>query len=48
MYVDEIKHFLNCIRNRKKTINDLRDGVRTLQTSLSIEKASKLNRVVKL
>ena len=48
MYVDEIKHFLNCIRNRKKTINDLRDGVRTLQISLSIEKASKLNRVVKL
>ena len=47
MYVDEIKHFLNRVKNRKDTISDLRDGVRTLQISLSMEKASKLKRVVK-
>ncbi len=47
MYVDEIKHFLNCVKNRKDTISDLSDGVRTLQISLSMEKSSKLKRVVK-
>jgi len=47
MYVDEIKHFLKCVQKRENTINGIEEGIRTLQISLAIKKASKLKKVVK-
>lgn len=48
MYVDEIKHFLNCIKQRKQTINPLYEGIRTLRIALSIKKSSKTGRLTKI
>jgi predicted dehydrogenase len=48
MYVDEIKHFLNCIKQRKQTINPLHEGIETLRIALSIKKSSKTGRLTKI
>ena len=45
-YVEELKHFLKCVKHRKKTINDLEQGVTTLKIALAIKKASKLMKSV--
>lgn len=41
-YVDEMKHFLNCVKHRKETINNLDQGIETLKIALAIKKASKI------
>jgi predicted dehydrogenase len=41
-YVEELKHFLKCVKHRKETINDLEQGIATLKIALAIKKASKL------
>ena len=40
MYMDEMIHFLHCIKNRKKTINDFNQGLGVLEIALAIRKAS--------
>ena len=39
-YVEQLKHFLKCVKNRKETINDLEQGITTLKIALAIKKAS--------
>ena len=46
MFIDEIKHFLKCVEIRKPTINDVKQGTRTLEISLAIKKSSKLKKMV--
>jgi predicted dehydrogenase len=46
MYVDEINHFLKCVKRKKTTINNIKEGVRTLEISLGIKKSSKLKKMV--
>ena len=48
MYFDEIKHFLNCIKQRKQTINPLHEGIETLRIALSIKKSSKTGRLTRV
>ena len=48
MYVGEIKHFLNCVRRRKKTINTLHDGIKTLNIALAMKKSSKNKKMLEL
>lgn len=48
MFIDEIKHFLKCVETRKTTINDVRQGTRTLEISLAIKKSSKLKKMVRV
>ena len=48
MYVDEIKHFLKCIKNRKNTINNIEEGVRTLNIALAMKKSAKMKKMVKI
>ena len=45
-YIEELKHFLKCVKRRKETINDLEQGVTTLKIALAIKKASKLMKSV--
>ena len=45
-YVEELKHFLKCVKHRKETINDLEQGITTLKIALAIKKASKLMKSV--
>jgi predicted dehydrogenase len=45
-YVDEVMYFLKCVRNKKKTLNSISDGIETLRITLSAKKASKTKKVV--
>ena len=48
MYVDEIKHFFKCVQNRKKTINQLDDGIKTMNIALAMKKSSEKSRKIEL
>ena len=48
MYIDEIIHFLKCVKNRKQTINNLDEGIKTMKIALAMKKSSKNRRVVKI
>ena len=45
-YIEQLKHFLKCVKHRKETINDLEQGITTLKIALAIKKASKLMKSV--
>ena len=45
-YVEEMKHFLKCVKQRKETINNLEQGVITLKIALAIKKASQIKKSV--
>jgi len=45
-YVEQLKHFLKCVKHRKETINNLEQGIATLKIALAIKKASKLMKSV--
>jgi len=48
MYIDELIHFKKCIKENKKTINDVKQGIDTLKISLSAKKSSKTKKMVKI
>ncbi|NQV77321.1 MAG: Gfo/Idh/MocA family oxidoreductase [Lutibacter sp.] len=39
MYIEEIKHFLKCVKNQTETINPLTQGIETLKIALRIKKS---------
>ena len=45
-YLEEIKHFMKCVKERKETINNLEQGIATLKIALAIKKASKIKKSV--
>ena len=45
-FLDEIKHFMKCVKTKKQTINDINQGVRTLEIALAIKKSSKIKKMV--
>ena len=48
MYIDELKHFLKCVKNRKKTINGLDNGIKTLNIALAMKESSAKSKVIEL
>jgi len=48
MYVNEILHFLKSVKNKKKTINSLSDGIKTLEISLAAKKSSAQKKMIKI
>tara|TARA_B110000014_G_scaffold42579_1_gene28141 strand:+ start:479 stop:1468 length:990 start_codon:yes stop_codon:yes gene_type:complete len=46
MYQDELKHFMNCVKKEKKSINDISQGTYLLKVALGIIKSSKLKKTV--
>ena len=46
MYKKELAHFIHCIKNKKKSQNDIFQGQYVLKIALGIIKSSKLKRVV--
>ena len=46
MYKKELAHFINCIKQKKKSLNDISQGQYVLKIALGIIKSSKLKRVV--
>ena len=47
-YVDELLHFLQCVEKKKKTINDLTQGIETLKIALGIINSSKKRKIIKI
>ena len=47
-YLDEIKHFLRCVKDRKETINNLEQGIATLKIALAIKNASNIKKSVRV
>ena len=48
MYVEELRHFINCVRTNKKTINSINDSIHTLKIVINAKRSSKLKRPVKM
>jgi len=48
MYLSELIHFIRCLKRRKKTVNPLEEGIKTLEIVLAIKKSSKQKKVVTL
>jgi len=40
-YVEQLKHFIKCVKQRKETINDLEQGIDILKIALAMKKSSK-------
>lgn len=40
LYIKEIQHFLNCIRKRKKPINNYKESLRTLKIALAAKRSA--------
>ncbi len=45
MYENELKHFLNCVKNKKNTINSLNDSIDTLKIALAMKKNTSMKRI---
>jgi len=48
MFVDEINYFLRKVQDKKRTFNDLDEGIKTLQVALSAKKSSNVKKLVNL
>jgi len=46
MYVNEIKYFFNSLKNKHETMNNIDDGINTLQIILNAKKSSKFGKLV--
>lgn len=47
-YIEEMRHLINCVNKKKKTINTIHDGIKTLQIVLAAKQASRTGKMVKL
>ena len=47
-YMNEIKYFIECSKKRKKTINDLNEGIKILNIALTVLKSANNMKMVKL
>ena len=46
MYLDEIKHFIKCVKKSEKSINPIEEGAKILNVAIGIKKSSKLKKMV--
>ena len=48
MYINEITHFLDCIKKEKNTINDIQEGIKVLKITLGVKKSALLKRTIQI
>ena len=48
MFVDEVTHFLDCVRTRERPIVDLREGAKSLRIALAVKESMASQTVVRL
>lgn len=48
MFIDEIKHFVNCIRGREKSVNDLSFAKKTMEAALACHRSAKEGKIIKI
>jgi predicted dehydrogenase len=46
--VDEIKHFLKCVKERKQTINNIDQGINTMKIALAMKQSQKDKKMIEL
>ena len=47
MFIDQLKYFLKCVKNKKQTFNNLNDAKKTLQVVLDAKKSSNQGKMIK-
>ncbi len=47
-YTQELTHFIECIKDNSKPLNDLKEGIYTLKVALTVKKSSKLKKTLSL
>jgi len=45
-YIKELAHFIECIQEKTKPVNDLKEGIYSLKIALAIKKSSKLKKSI--
>ena len=48
MYLDEITYFLNCIKNKRESFNNISKSSKVLEIALAIKKSDRCKKVVKI
>ena len=48
MFIDEIKHFINCIKRKEQSVNDISSAKKILEVALACYESAKTERVVYL
>jgi predicted dehydrogenase len=48
MYIDEMKHFLDCINGKAQSTQDIKEGKKALEIALSAKKSAKTGNSIKL
>ena len=48
MYIDEIRNFLLSVKERKKTNNNLDDGIISMNMALAIKKSAKNKKIIRM
>jgi len=48
MYVNEMKHFLDCLKNKKKPLIDLAQGIDVLKIALAAKKSAQSSKIIKI
>lgn len=46
MFIDELKYFLKCVKNKEETFNNVNDASKTLQVVLNAKKSSKEGKLI--
>jgi len=46
MYIEELSHFLRCIKKKEKTINSAEEGFKVLKIALAIKRSSKIKKAI--
>jgi predicted dehydrogenase len=48
MYINEIEHFLECIKEKKNTINNIQEGIKVLKITLEIKRSALIKRTIQI
>lgn len=48
LFIDQLKHFLDCVRSRSKPVVDLRDGLQSLRMALAARKSIETHQLITL
>jgi predicted dehydrogenase len=48
LFIDQLKHFLDCVKSRTKPIVDLHDGLQSLRMALAAKKSIETHELINL
>ncbi|HJN62023.1 MAG TPA: hypothetical protein QGH92_00240, partial [Candidatus Parcubacteria bacterium] len=48
MYIDEMKYFITCIKNKEEPLINLGQGIEVLKMALAVKESSRKHKLIKL